>query len=63
MSHIDEKGKWIRNMHWSKMGLLTHHEAEPKKKLLKEYGINRGESIEKLLDSKDVSYSIMAQEK
>lgn len=55
-SHIDEKGNWIRNMYWPEIGLLTHHEAEPKKKILHELNVSKGESIEKLLCSEDLSY-------
>ncbi len=55
-SHIDEKGNWIRNMYWPEMGLLTHHEAETKKKLLRELGINKGENMGKLLNNEDLSY-------
>lgn len=55
-SNIDEAGSWIRNMYWPKMGLLTHHESEPKRNILKKEKINNGKNIEILLRSKDLSY-------
>ncbi len=55
-SHIDENGYWIRNMYWSKMGLLTHHEPEPKKAILKKKKITNGKNVELLLKSKNLSY-------
>lgn len=55
-SHIDEKGDWKRNMHCPKMGLLTHHDPEPKKEILIKYKINQGDNIDKLLKSNDLSY-------
>lgn len=55
-SHIDENGCWMRNMYWSKIGLLTHHEPEQKKKILKKEKVTNGKNIEILLKSKDLSY-------
>lgn len=55
-SHIDEEGYWIRNNYWSEMGLLTHHDAEPKKEILMNEKIKDGNSIKKLLESEDLSY-------
>jgi len=55
-SHIDKQGNWIRNMYWPKMGLLTHHEVEPKKKILRKEKIVNGKNIEILLKNKDLSY-------
>jgi len=55
-SNIDEKGNWVRNMYWTKMGLLTHHEPEPKKAILKKEKIVNGKNVELLLKSKDLSY-------
>ena len=55
-SHIDGEGNWIRKMYWSKMGLLTHHEPLPKKKILKTKKISEGENIKKLLETHDLSY-------
>lgn len=55
-SHIDKEGYWIRNMYWPKMGLLTHHEPEPKRNILKKKKISIGKNIKKLLESNDLSY-------
>lgn len=55
-SHIDENGNWIRRMHWPEMGLLTHHEPEPKREILKQAKINGGECVKRLLESDDLSY-------
>jgi len=55
-SHIDEKGNWIRNMYWPEMGLLTHHEPEPKRDILKKEKISNGKNIEMLLKNEDLSY-------
>lgn len=54
-SHKDASG-WARTMFWPKMGLLTHHEPNPKRIILKKMKIDRGKNINKLLDSKDLSY-------
>lgn len=53
---IDEKGNWIRTMYWPKMGLLTHHDPSPKKKILKKVNITNGKEIKRLLTAKDLSY-------
>jgi len=55
-SHIDNQGYWVRNMYWPKMGLLTHHEPEPKRNILKKKKISIGKNIKKLLESNDLSY-------
>jgi hypothetical protein len=55
-SHIDKNGFWIRKMHWLKMGLLTHHDPRPKKKILKELKITNGKYIKKLISSKKLDY-------
>jgi len=55
-THIDQDGYWIRKMYWPKMGLLTHHEALPKKQILKKANITQGESLKKLLRSKSFNY-------
>lgn len=53
---IDEKGNWIRTMYWPKMGLLTHHDPAPKKKILKKLNITNGKEIKRLLTARDLSY-------
>lgn len=55
-SHIDKKGFWIRNMYWPEIGLLSHHDPKPKKNILKKNNIIAGKNIEKLMQSKDLSY-------
>lgn len=55
-SHIDKEGYWVRNMYWSKIGLLSHHDPAPKKEILKEWGIKKGESIKKLMRSGNLMY-------
>jgi len=53
---VDIKDNWIRKMYWPKIGLLTHHDPGPKKKILKKIGIKKGENIKKLINSTDLSY-------
>lgn len=53
---INRDGFWIRKMYWPKMGLLTHHEAEPKRKILKKLGFNFGKNIQRLVKAKDTGY-------
>ena len=55
-SHIDKEGYWIRKMYWPKMGLLTHHEALPKKQILIKAKITQGKSVQRLLQSKSFDY-------
>lgn len=55
-SHIDKEGYWIRNAYWPAMGLLTHHNSAPKKAILSKKSIKKGGSIEKLMQSGDLSY-------
>jgi hypothetical protein len=45
-----------RTMYWPNMGLLTHHEPEPKKKILKKLNLKEGEEIKRLVTSSDLSY-------
>jgi len=52
--HLNDK--WFRKAYWPKMGLVTHHEPELKKKILKESGIVTGKNIKKLLVSKSLDY-------
>jgi hypothetical protein len=56
----DEK-KWFgikkgRKMYWPNIGLITHHEPEPKKEILRTLKIENGDNIKKLIKSKDLSY-------
>ncbi|MFH0840524.1 MAG: hypothetical protein V1865_00855 [bacterium] len=53
---IHKDTKWTRQMYWPKMGLLTHHDIKPKKALLVKVKNIKGESIKKLLASKNVDY-------
>ncbi len=53
---IRKDGTWNRKMYWPKIGLLTHHEALPKKKILQTSNINDGKNIKKLLDSHNLKY-------
>jgi len=55
-SRIRKDGLWVRKMYWPKMGLLTHHDPLPKKKILKAEKITNGKNIEKLLEREDLSY-------
>jgi hypothetical protein len=55
-SRIRKDGLWVRKMYWPKMGLLTHHDPLPKKKILKAEKITSGKNIEKLLEREDLSY-------
>lgn len=45
-----------RRMYWSKIGLLTHHEPEPKRKILKSKKLRIGKYTNQLIDSRDLSY-------
>ncbi len=56
----DEKG-WFgikkgRKMYFPKIGLLTHHEAKPKKDILKNLKLTIGDNAKKLITSSDLSY-------
>lgn len=55
-SHIDAQGFWIRQPYWPKMGLLTHHEAEPKRAALQELGVVGGQNTQRLLQAQSVDY-------
>lgn len=55
-SHINEEGYWIRSMYWPKMGLLSHHDPAPKKKILRKNNIRSGKSIKRLMKSDNLSY-------
>jgi len=48
--------EWLRKHYWPRMGLLTHHEAEPKRKILKKMNINVGKYLEKLVTSDNLDY-------
>ena len=53
-----------RKMFWSDLGLLTHHEPEPKKNILAKFvakqntkaSVILGDYVHKLLSSKDLTY-------
>lgn len=45
-----------RKMYWPDIGLATYHEPEPKRCILKKIKLNGGESMSRLLGSKDLSY-------
>jgi hypothetical protein len=45
-----------RKMYWKDIGLLTHHEPEPKQKILKSLGLKKGENMNRLILSTDLSY-------
>lgn len=45
-----------RKMYFPEIGLLTHHEPKPKKKLLQKLNLSLGKNAEKLLNSHDLSY-------
>jgi len=45
-----------RKKYWPKIGLLTHHEPEPKKIILKKNKIDVGEYSHKLITSKNLEY-------
>ncbi|MBU4257470.1 hypothetical protein KJ586_00930 [Patescibacteria group bacterium] len=55
-SHIDSHDFWIRKKYWPKMGLITHHEPQPKKEILKKYKITKGKNIQKLLNNDNLDY-------
>lgn len=38
-SHVDRNGFWVRKMYWPNIGLLTHHDFETKRKILKQLGL------------------------
>jgi hypothetical protein len=45
-----------RKMYWPNIGLVTHHEPEPKQKILRNLSVGVGEFSNKLINSKDLSY-------
>lgn len=47
---------WHRRHYWPNMGLLTHHEPEPKRELLKELNVVAGPELEKFMTADDLSY-------
>lgn len=53
---INKDGFWERRHYWPKIGLITHHEPEVKRKILKRYKDINGQAISKLLQSKNLSY-------
>lgn len=53
---VHKNNKWHRSLYWPKIGLITHHEPELKKKILKKYKIAKGKNIKKLLTNKDLNY-------
>ncbi len=57
--HID-KQSWFnrkgRKMYWSKIGLVTYHEPEPKKAIIKNLKVSIGKHADRLISSKDLSY-------
>ena len=53
---IDENGLWVRKMYWPKIGLITNHKSEEKKKILKDLGLNVGPNCKKLINSENLDY-------
>jgi hypothetical protein len=53
---IFKKGGWKRKMYVPKMGLITHHNPIQKQKIFKEWKLTLGESGNKFLSAKDLSY-------
>lgn len=45
-----------RKMYWKDIGLLTHHDPEPKCEILKKLGLDLGEYSHRLITSSDLSY-------
>ncbi len=45
-----------RKMYWPKIGLITHHEPEPKQKILKKLNVNIGKNADRLIQANDLSY-------
>jgi hypothetical protein len=43
-------------MYWENIGLLGHHEPEPKKEILKKLKLGVGKYSNLLIDSNDLSY-------
>lgn len=50
------RGERKRRMYWEAMGLITHHEPEPKQKVLREWNLNLGKEGQRFLSTKDLSY-------
>ncbi len=58
---VHDERKWFgikkgRKMYWSDIGLLTHHEPEPKREILREIKLPLGEHAHRLITSTDLSY-------
>lgn len=47
---------WTRKMYWPKMGLITHHDPEPKRKILRQWKLKLGDYGNKLLGAKSLNY-------
>jgi len=45
-----------RKMYWPSIGLVTYHEPEPKREILKKMNLRLGEHANRLISSKDLSY-------
>lgn len=45
-----------RTMHWPAIGLITHHDAEEKRRVLRTYKLSQGEETQRFLGAKDLSY-------
>lgn len=45
-----------RKMYWPDLGILGHHEPEPKKAILKKFGLNLGTHSKRLVESTDLNY-------
>ncbi len=54
---IDQKGFWLRQHEWPKIGLYTNHEPTGKQRILQKMKLEfMGSNSKKLIESKDLSY-------
>lgn len=54
--HLNSGGKWQRTMYWPKIGLITHHDPEPKQQALAQWRLNLGEYGNQFLIAQDFGY-------
>lgn len=54
--HLFKKPVGKRTMHWPAIGLITHHDAEEKRRVLRTYKLSGGAEMQRFLRANDLSY-------
>lgn len=52
----NKKGYWIRKFYWPKIGLITHHQPDVKKKIIQGVKGISGQHIQKLITARNFKY-------